>query len=486
MTKIHSAQFKQGATGIKNDTATQERLNKLGVDGKKILDAADANRDGKIEGSDELGKLWRQIDDFDVDGSRATMDGRKPLAMLAAVKPPMASSTGAPDLYGDDGTMRKGAKGPEVKAAQEDLIKAGYALPRHGADGHFGDETTSAVKRFQTANGLAPTGELDANTAAKLKAAPAAPPAPTQTAPRQTAPTQTAPTQTAPRPTQTAPTQTAPTQTAPTQTAPRTESARPTAPTVPTPRPAPTPTAATPTPTAPPLGAAPTVGVTLPPGVRPGSTQAMVDAARVLATGERAANYGTVNAWRNIDPNHAARVDVRMGGLVDRWKCNLFGGNAMAAAGFEPPYYGNRRTGEYPVAEQWHLWATPSAEHRTRARAAGETVVDHARTARNPSRFDLMDEVRPTEIGDPAARRQRIEELLSRVQPGDVVTVDHPGAAGSDGGHVRVCVGKDENGRPLFAQAQQDTARVKAEGFSDANWETRDAIYILRPNTPRR
>jgi hypothetical protein len=158
----------------------------------------------------------------------------------------------------------------------------------------------------------------------------------------------------------------------------------------------------------------------------------------------------------------------------------------LAAAGFEPPYYGNRNRGEYPVAEQWHRWSTPTAEFRARAQQSGEPVVDHARRAGNQSRFDLADEVKPNDISDPAARRARVEALLARVQPGDVVTVDHPGAVGSDGGHVRVCVGRDEQGRPLFAQASQMSAEVRAEGINEADWLTRDGIYILRPNTPRR
>jgi hypothetical protein len=219
--------------------------------------------------------------------------------------------------------------------------------------------------------------------------------------------------------------------------------------------------------------------------VQPGTTQALATAARDLATGDRAQNYGTVNPWVNIDPRHAAPVDRSMGGLRDRWKCNLFGGNALAAAGFEPPYYGNRsKGGEYPVAESWQNWATPSAEFRARQTAAGQPVTDYASRSRNQSRFDLMDEVRPPNIADPAERQRRVDEFLSRVQPGDVVTVDHPGASGSDGGHVRVCVGRDEQGRPLFAQAKQDSAQVVPETADRFVGE--DAMFILRPNTPRR
>jgi len=336
-------------------------------------------------------------------------------------------------------TLQKGMRSDGVNMLQRALMSVGLssqnpgmALPS-GADGIFGTETQNSVKAFQKANGLPETGKADPKTLRALNQALAGAQNPSRT-------TTTTP-------------------------------------------PTPTTTTTTPTTTTP---TAPTVGATLPAGVQPGTPQALISASNTLATGDRAANYGTINPWKNIDPNHAAPVDVRMGGLANRWKCNLFGGNALAAGGFEPPYYGNRKTGgEYPVAEQWHRWATPSAEFRARATAAGETVVDHAKTSRNPSRFDLMDEVRPTEIQDPATRRKRIEELLSRVQPGDVVTVDHPGASGSDGGHVRVCVGRDDNGRPLFAQAKQDSAKVVAEGFDEANWDTRDAIYILRPNTPR-
>jgi hypothetical protein len=135
------------------------------------------------------------------------------------------------------------------------------------------------------------------------------------------------------------------------------------------------------------------------------------------------------------------------------------------------------------VAESWQNWSTPSADFRARMSAEGRPVTDYASRSRNQSRFDLQDEVRPGQIADPAERQRRVEEFLSRVQPGDVVTVDHPGAAGSDGGHVRVCVGRNEQGQPLFAQARQNSAEIEAEGVSD--FINEDAMFILRPNTPR-
>ena len=184
MTKITGQQFKQDfSAGIKNDAATQARLQSAGVDGKKILDSADANHDGTISGDAELGSLFSKLDDFDKDGSRHTISDKKPTAAIAALRAPPAPVAAAPgkvtsaaDLYGsnDAFTMKPGSKGPDVKVAQEKLIKAGYELPRFGADSEFGKETVAAVKKFQTDNKLAPTGELDVKTLEKLDRAPAA------------------------------------------------------------------------------------------------------------------------------------------------------------------------------------------------------------------------------------------------------------------------------------------------------------------------
>jgi peptidoglycan hydrolase-like protein with peptidoglycan-binding domain len=182
MTKISSSQFKtefQG--GIANDAATQARLNQAGVDGKKLLTESDANKDGRIAGA-ELDTLWKKIDDFDRDGSRQTVTQAAGLvqALRAPPPPPVTTTTAttttgpaAPDLYAADaGTLKKGDKGPDVKAAQEKLVRAGYELPRYGADGGYGDETVVAVRQFQTDNRLPVTGQLDPATLAKLETAP--------------------------------------------------------------------------------------------------------------------------------------------------------------------------------------------------------------------------------------------------------------------------------------------------------------------------
>jgi len=65
-------------------------------------------------------------------------------------------------------TIRKGAKGPTVVEAQGLLLRAGYGLPVHGADGSYGAETEAAVKAFQRAHGLTADGIMGPLTWAAL------------------------------------------------------------------------------------------------------------------------------------------------------------------------------------------------------------------------------------------------------------------------------------------------------------------------------
>ena len=443
-------------------------------DAQKMKQAATAGTVSKSDVNDALGRYAEVIDD---DAAALIADTFQGGARAKLSSLPEATTRK---------TLEKGMKSNDVSLLQRGLMSAGLSSSnqgmtlKSGADGIFGNETEASVRAFQKANGLTQTGTADPATLRALNATLKG--TANQTRPATPTPAQAAtPAQPGVRPS---------------TGLRRAEGQIPAGPTRPATSTTPLLTGvvalATGAPSktsavkalATPL-ASPTKAITLPTGVKAGTADAVATAANALATGSRAANYGTVNPWKNIDPNHNAPVDVRMGGLTNRWKCNLFGGNALAAAGFEPPCYGNKtKAGEYALAEVWHQWSTPSPELKARAKAAGDTVVDYAKTGRNPSRFNLMDEVKPTKIADPVERQQRIAELLARVQPGDVVTVDHAGAAGSDGGHVRVCVGRDESGAPLFAQAKSDSARVVAEGNAE-NWESEDAIYILRPNTPR-
>ena len=76
--------------------------------------------------------------------------------------------TPTPTPSGQHPTLRKGSKGADVVELQELLLKAGYALPKYGADGSFGNETLTAVKAFQRDNGLSVDGVVGAKTWASL------------------------------------------------------------------------------------------------------------------------------------------------------------------------------------------------------------------------------------------------------------------------------------------------------------------------------
>jgi N-acetylmuramoyl-L-alanine amidase len=64
--------------------------------------------------------------------------------------------------------LRVGDQGQFVREVQQELIQAGFALPRFGADGQFGEETETAVMRFQRKYGLAVDGLVGTNTLSML------------------------------------------------------------------------------------------------------------------------------------------------------------------------------------------------------------------------------------------------------------------------------------------------------------------------------
>jgi len=96
------------------------------------------------------------------------------LAVLVAVGVPavaapsaLASSATRAQHLGDR-TLRAGASGPDVRELQQELSQAGFKVK---TDGKFGTGTLRAVKRFQRASRLAPSGTVGRRTVAALERA---------------------------------------------------------------------------------------------------------------------------------------------------------------------------------------------------------------------------------------------------------------------------------------------------------------------------
>jgi len=66
------------------------------------------------------------------------------------------------------GDIRSGARGSHVQIVQQALMDVGYNMPQYGADGGFGAEGATAVKRFQRDMGLPQTGVVNKATLEKL------------------------------------------------------------------------------------------------------------------------------------------------------------------------------------------------------------------------------------------------------------------------------------------------------------------------------
>lgn len=71
----------------------------------------------------------------------------------------------------DDGTLHYGAKGEAVKAMQQKLIDLGYSCGSCGADGVYGYDTISAVRKFQKDHGLPVSAGANKKTQEAIQAA---------------------------------------------------------------------------------------------------------------------------------------------------------------------------------------------------------------------------------------------------------------------------------------------------------------------------
>ncbi|BDZ41227.1 hypothetical protein GCM10025865_05260 [Paraoerskovia sediminicola] len=80
---------------------------------------------------------------------------------------PTTKAEPVPTEEPDDGVLRRGDSGPDVKAAQQRLVDLGYWGT--GVDGAFGSGTTQAVWAFQKAAGLSRDGVVGPRTLAALE-----------------------------------------------------------------------------------------------------------------------------------------------------------------------------------------------------------------------------------------------------------------------------------------------------------------------------
>ena len=85
------------------------------------------------------------------------LDTAMPKMDIPPVNSEKEEAESTPDLSGS--TLKKGSKGPEVKALQQKLIDKGYAVSfsgSGGADGDFGKNTENAIIYFQVLNDIEP------------------------------------------------------------------------------------------------------------------------------------------------------------------------------------------------------------------------------------------------------------------------------------------------------------------------------------------
>jgi peptidoglycan hydrolase-like protein with peptidoglycan-binding domain len=87
---------------------------------------------------------------------------------LGCVTAPAAVAKRSTGLHLGDRALRAGASGSDVRELQKALRKAGFSVK---VDGQFGPSTVRAVKRFQRAAQLTPSGTVGRKTVAALKAA---------------------------------------------------------------------------------------------------------------------------------------------------------------------------------------------------------------------------------------------------------------------------------------------------------------------------
>lgn len=134
---------------------------------------------GQVSGAD-LQLLAQRYGDLFQTGAGASLKAIAPAAAHVVIPPPLRSlgdDHAASQVLSGEVTLQQGKPAPKqavltfqraLDSLANRMSKPQWSLPS-GADGGFGNESTAAVKAFQTDNGLPVTGAIDQMTAYKME-----------------------------------------------------------------------------------------------------------------------------------------------------------------------------------------------------------------------------------------------------------------------------------------------------------------------------
>lgn len=145
--------LKKGATGA----AVKALQQKLVASGAYLAGGIDGVYGEATARAVRHVQLWHRLPQTgSVDAATAKALG---LSVSASTPAPAPAASSGGSQSGQYVGLRQGARGENVKAMQQALQRVGTWI-LGGADGVFGPATTSAVKKFQSVNGLAQTGVI--------------------------------------------------------------------------------------------------------------------------------------------------------------------------------------------------------------------------------------------------------------------------------------------------------------------------------------
>lgn len=122
---------------------------------------------GNCEEKAEAERLREQLSAKGFTGTVTTLGGTvTTVEDSTAVSPPTSDSEEVVEVKVS--VLKKGATGSQVEALQAILLGYGYDVGRTGIDGSFGPATDSAVRKYQSRNGLTTDGSVGPETWRKL------------------------------------------------------------------------------------------------------------------------------------------------------------------------------------------------------------------------------------------------------------------------------------------------------------------------------